>query len=90
MKKLRRMARCECIHGFKLEQTPKRHQHIQILELGEGGVGHLNRYLQTHPWKALGQLALVDLLVKEPAKFAVDLEDTAHHCVSQFAEFGLR
>ena len=90
MKKLRWMARDERLRCFKFEEPAERHQHIQILELGEAGVGHLNRHLQTHAWKALRQLALVDLLVEEPAKLAMNLEDAAHHCVSQFSEFGLR
>jgi hypothetical protein len=78
------------IGGFELEQATAIDEHIDIVGLGEGSVGHSNSYFESDATHAVSQFLLVNLLIEEPAKLIVNGEHMMHHLTGDEFELVLR
>ena len=89
VQRLGTMAGHDAFPRLELEQPGGVQQHIQEVSLAEGFVEEVDGRFETDASHASGQLALVDLLIKETAQVVVHLEDVPHHLERHRAELFL-
>jgi len=80
------MATSKRLDCLKFEGRPSINEDVEKVEFVEAVELHFDRNLQFGSGKSSGQLPLVNFLVEESSELVMNVEDTAHHVICDFAK----